>query len=252
MGTWSVKPFDNDSALDWLSELENSASYFLSYPMQKVLESETPFSSDSEEAIASAAIVIAAANESIKSIPKEAKKWILEYGFVPERYHLINAADALNKISTNSELLDLWCEAGDGERFRAVINGMLLQLESIDLANLPKREPKPRPIPRSLAKLVEHPDLLTNPVIRKRINSKLKNISDFSNGSEDTEWETPLCLMIRSGLTDEAHYLLDNGVDPTLIGASGSALAWASREGNLCLFTKIFDKISASSPNKIQ
>ncbi|OUS24806.1 hypothetical protein A9Q99_23735 [Gammaproteobacteria bacterium 45_16_T64] len=86
MGAWGEKPYENDSAYDWLNELGSSKdSQFLLSTLRKGIGAEILDSTECEEIMAAAAIVNAASFEKLKGIPKEAKDWIKKIAFVPNK-----------------------------------------------------------------------------------------------------------------------------------------------------------------------
>ena len=67
-------------------------------------------------------------------------------------------------------------------------------------------------------------------------------MKDISKASEETNWETPLCLMIRNRLFQEVEDLLELGANPNSSGTTGSALSQACKINNLHLAELLISK----------
>ncbi len=126
MGTWSNKPFGNDTALDWLAGLEDSGQgeQIIVDSLNAVVPVSEIVADIAEEAIVAAAIVAAASVPKVSGIDQDAKAWITKAAFSPNREVKQLALEALVKIVSDSELKTLWQEGGG-------LNGWLKEVEKI-------------------------------------------------------------------------------------------------------------------------
>ncbi|BFM13518.1 hypothetical protein R50072_36710 [Simiduia litorea] len=139
MGAWSEDNFGNDDAGDWVWGLEKSKGLdTLLAPIRSVLSEndylESPICS---EALAACEIIAAAVTGDESLIPQEAKNWLgkkqgLIFGSKPniEVAHSKMALEAVKKITSGSELQELWEENGENKTWRAVQNTLIAKLEN--------------------------------------------------------------------------------------------------------------------------
>lgn len=100
MGAWSNKPFGNDTALDWLADLERqcNAHLLIEQALEKITAEEDVDAPEAEEAIAAVAVVSAACVEPVGAIYKDAKTWITSTGFVPDKNLLALSKSAIATV----------------------------------------------------------------------------------------------------------------------------------------------------------
>jgi uncharacterized membrane protein YccC len=132
MGTWGTGPFDDDQAADWVWELQKAKDWgVVMTALQRAADAaadaylEAP---DGQIAWAAAAVV-AAADDAGVTAPEEVSRWLASHRAdrPPDARSL--AARALQRITSNqSELVELWEEAGD-EEWRANIKRLAEQLQ---------------------------------------------------------------------------------------------------------------------------
>mgnify|MGYP000496750616 CR=1 FL=1 len=212
MGTWGEKPYENDSAYDWVNELEGSKDEaFLYETLKKGKSSKILDSPECEEIVAAAALVNSASLEKLKGIPKEAKDWIKKIGFVPNKGLIDISIKSLSVVIEGSELLNLYRESKRDKQWIKCTKPILESLESIDTQLLPERKPKPVSIPRVLYKLVQREDLFSNPEIRKRIKSRLNKLENIDQAISETDNLPPVAFLAKYGLLEEVLFLVDNG-----------------------------------------
>lgn len=216
MGSWSIKPFGNDSALDWFAGLEETkdSCNSISETIDLILNNYDGCATKAEEATAAIAIVAAASISPIGSLNKNAKTWIAKTAFVPTSDMVNKASNALSIISTKSELFDLWEETNS---FKTWLNDLKnIQNTLTQAQELPKRKPKKKVMPRLLYKQIEfykeNPDIL----LRDKIFDKINSIKDVNVGGNYTDHSTPLSLVVKHGLEEETKLLLTKGADPNI------------------------------------
>jgi len=121
MGAWNHGPFDNDDASDFLYALEES-----SQPLLLLQESLTAAAScatylevpEGSAAIASAAVVATSWSGRVQSVSDDLSARISKLGLARDVIAPLVplASAALTRVSQeNSELLELWTEAGEAE-----------------------------------------------------------------------------------------------------------------------------------------
>ncbi len=218
MGTWSIKPFGNDTALDWLNDLRISQNgrTLLINTIDSILENYDGSSEKAEEAMAAISIISASTNDPVKGTNTEAKSWINYSGFVPDYSLIEKALTALEIITTKSELFDLWEESDSLKSWLKDAGNIKNVLLSSNEKGLPHRKPRKKGVPRSLYKLLEHYEINPEEKIREKIFQKIKALKDVNEANTETDYTLPLTLVSKYGLLDETKHLLGSGADPNL------------------------------------
>lgn len=124
MGAWGAGVFENDDAADWVWELEDdengsvviaALSEIVDTPVDDYIEAP-----EASNALAAAEIVAAARGHHGAELPSEAREWIRVNAARVDAAWLALAAGAVERISIDSELKELWDEAGSDEWPRVV------------------------------------------------------------------------------------------------------------------------------------
>ncbi|WP_285571842.1 MULTISPECIES: DUF4259 domain-containing protein [unclassified Streptomyces] len=121
MGTWDIGPFDNDTAADFSSALDDAASEARESMIRSAIKRAADSAdhldaSDGEQAVAAAALVVAQ--------HPDGEPTCSDYGPskpLPELPADLRplAVDALDQaVSDLSELAELWAQAPDGSKWR--------------------------------------------------------------------------------------------------------------------------------------
>jgi len=215
MGVWSSKPFGNDTALDWVARLEGSPDeHFVTACIERGLGSPSKLDScECEEVVAAAAIIAAAAQERIRGVPEEAKRWIRQTGFVPKRELMKRALRALKCIMEDSELKVLVVETGSPGPWIRQMQGLQSLLRAALGGESPRRKPKPQGLPRALHKLVRLVNGCQDPKVVARVNDKLVKLDDVDEASAGTGYQPPILLAAEFGFIEGVRLLLDRGAD---------------------------------------
>lgn len=126
-------PFDNDDALDWMWELEESNSTAILESALKDVTSSLIYISAPEcsRAIAAAEVVAALAGNSRADLPTEVVAWIRANNLVTnaELIALATKAVTLVRDSSKSELAELWRDSGSYyDEWHADLSGLLKRL----------------------------------------------------------------------------------------------------------------------------
>jgi hypothetical protein len=119
MGAWGVKTFENDYAQDWLELLINQSSKKMIIEALYEINTNDEYLEAPECSIALAAIDVIARSNSLKleDLPEELVLWITKkHGFFRKliRFNteeIILAINVLKKITSSSELKELWEES---------------------------------------------------------------------------------------------------------------------------------------------
>lgn len=132
MGAWGTGPFANDDASDWVWSLDDASdtgplrerlSLLVNLDSEEYLESP-----DCSEAIAAAAVIgmlnTGQANHEDESVDGFLKRCTAR----PDRELLTIATTALDRIESNSELLDLWKESNDLQDWQSELQTIRNQL----------------------------------------------------------------------------------------------------------------------------
>jgi hypothetical protein len=212
MGTWSAKPFGNDTALDWLNLLKQSADEaVLLRTFETALDqSVVPDADAAAEAIAAAQVVLAAFSEPMGKLPSEARKWVVRMGYVPSKLSLSKATSAISRCLEDSELRDLWHESGTFSRWEKEVLAQLTELDEAKWRTPPVREPLQPRIPKALHKLIELVQPHEAGTVRRKLWDKLDALEDVNAPLEGTT-RPLLCLLAKQGLVPEAALLIDKG-----------------------------------------
>jgi hypothetical protein len=131
MGAWGCGSFENDYALDWVADLEDHEDLsFLSGTFDELLNAadgypETP---ECSAAIAAAEFLAALGGRPSTHFPDDFEDWIAERK-CPNADLFGKARKAIEVVSSNSELKDLWEEAGELQQWREVVKDLHSRLD---------------------------------------------------------------------------------------------------------------------------
>ncbi|MEH8016264.1 DUF4259 domain-containing protein [Rheinheimera muenzenbergensis] len=117
-GTWGVGSFENDSASDWVYELEQKkGSGKLLDTIRAVFTPQYIEVDTCSSAIAAAEVVASIKSGNYEPLPESLKKWALENKDVyePEMSKFTLQALQICKNTKKSELAQLWSESGAEE-----------------------------------------------------------------------------------------------------------------------------------------
>jgi hypothetical protein len=115
MGAWGFDSFENDDALDWVATLTESHDFSeIDTVFEAILENDNDYleAPDCSVALAAAEVVAALNGKGSKSLPEEIIEWIKNKP-KPSSGLIKNAQLVIDKIQTESELLELWKENED-------------------------------------------------------------------------------------------------------------------------------------------
>jgi hypothetical protein len=120
MGTWGTGPFDDDGASDWAWELQEAQDWgVVEVALRRAAEVGTDTyleAPDGQVAWAAAAVVAAADNPSAVTLPDDVTKWLDVHREARPPGARPLALQAVQRVlADNSELVELWQEAGQDE-----------------------------------------------------------------------------------------------------------------------------------------
>ena len=120
MGAWVASAFENDDALDWVSELEDGAVDLVRAGLA-VTQVDYLESPDGSVSIAAAEVVAAAVGNPAGSLPASVTRWVDAHGASVANAEVVLALAALDRVTAeNSELAELWAESDDREWSQSV------------------------------------------------------------------------------------------------------------------------------------
>ena len=132
MGAWATDSFANDDALDWLQDfVEQPAIEMLRDTLEHVTAldaGEYLEAPDCGEAIAAAEIVAALSGKPSTKLPDDLKTWLAtDHGLNTTALRAIALA-AIERITENSELQELWDESDSNAEWPAEMSDLARRL----------------------------------------------------------------------------------------------------------------------------
>jgi hypothetical protein len=120
MGTWGTGPFDDDGASDWAWELQEAQDWsVVEAALRGAAEVGTDAyleAPDGQVAWAAAAVVAAVDDPLAASLPDDVRKWLdLHREARPSATRPLALRAVQRVLADNSELVELWQEAGEDE-----------------------------------------------------------------------------------------------------------------------------------------
>jgi Domain of unknown function (DUF4259) len=123
MGTWGNGPFDDDSASDWVWELEEATDWGV---VETALRGAAEVGADDYleapdgQVAWAAAAVVAAVDDPAISVPENVASWLGRYRESrPSEIRGLGVKAVQRVLGANSELGELWQEAGEESTWRA-------------------------------------------------------------------------------------------------------------------------------------
>jgi len=124
MGAWGTGHFDNDTALDWVCELESSEGLAaLWQAVEAAMVEEYVDSDEGAEALAAMEVIASLRGGVQGHLPEEAENWLKAHSTVavPENL-LLRCREALARIaSEESELQELWAETESYDEWKQAV-----------------------------------------------------------------------------------------------------------------------------------
>jgi hypothetical protein len=127
MGAWGYKSFQNDSALDWLSDLIHGGAPVLGAALDAIGE-EYVEADEASAALAAAEIVAAALGKGDDRLDEDAATWLKENRDAARKVNPARARQAVERVFAKSELRELWDESGAATEWHADVRELLERL----------------------------------------------------------------------------------------------------------------------------
>jgi hypothetical protein len=131
MAAPGVGNFENEDALDWVSELERAkSSSFIAETLRVVTERGDEYldANEASRALAAAEVVAALNHAGSLHLPVEVKQWISRHQVgSPSLTQL--ALKAVQRIETASELSEMWDESERADEWYEVLENLEARLE---------------------------------------------------------------------------------------------------------------------------
>lgn len=131
MGAWGIGNFENDTALDWVGALQDAddPAAFIAVTLQRVVAETDYLDADAScEALAAAEVVAARLDTPAADFPDELRSWLGESTRFESTSLVEEANNAVLRITTDSELKDLWEESEDLDEWQALQQNLLSRL----------------------------------------------------------------------------------------------------------------------------
>lgn len=114
MGAWGTNSFENDTASDWVYELAEGGSPKTLAEAFDVERAKVLDGADGEVVIAASEVVLALAGDFSEGLPTEVRDWGATHSELSAGVFRSECIEALDRVlGPDSELLELWSEAGD-------------------------------------------------------------------------------------------------------------------------------------------
>ncbi|HMT28550.1 MAG TPA: DUF4259 domain-containing protein [Bacteroidia bacterium] len=115
MSNLGISNFDTETASDFISDIAMNGYGLIAIAIDRMNDEENdPSLIDCEETLVAAELVAAAVGTPAHDLPEDAREWVVTFlpkgSFENQEMVLLKekAADAIDKIVTDSELRDLW------------------------------------------------------------------------------------------------------------------------------------------------
>lgn len=131
MGAWGVRNFENDEAMDWVAELEQSEdASVIEEALRFVAEGRDEYVEAPEACRALAAAEVVAALNGVGSpdLPDKIKQWISRHPVGDQSLSRL-ALRAVKRVKTASELKELWDESENVAEWYGVIRDLEARLK---------------------------------------------------------------------------------------------------------------------------
>ncbi len=129
MGTWGFGAFENDAALSWIGDLEDSKDLsVLDASLQAVINTSVPGETECCEAFAAAEVVAALHKAPSMMLPNGVLDWIDSNPNLTDALRE-KAIEALEVVLSDSELRDFWAEEDDLDVWKEELEDLLQRLK---------------------------------------------------------------------------------------------------------------------------
>jgi hypothetical protein len=131
--TWGIKPFENDVAMSWLTELKSAGADSIANALKRVNDEKSgQVPADvCSSAIAAASIVAAARDGGTELLDPDASAWLQASGFKPDGKLSKQAKTAVQTCrgASRSELYMYWMAMTDAPAWIDTVKTLMKRLE---------------------------------------------------------------------------------------------------------------------------
>ncbi|AEW02879.1 hypothetical protein A4D02_02510 [Niastella koreensis] len=129
MGSWGFTNFDNDTAQDFVAEVEEGGIDRIVSAIEVIKSIDEDAYLDSDlcaEALAAIEYIATAKGHMAEDFPEDAEDWVNAHKAQLQiiRGIVVKCQQAIDRIKNNSELKDLWEETEDFENWKKVLDDL--------------------------------------------------------------------------------------------------------------------------------
>jgi hypothetical protein len=144
MSAWGISTFENDDAVDWTYELEESENLGLVVDSLNAVADVKDTGLDARlcaRGLAAAEVVAELTRDQTTvgtrppkggrlHLPAEVIAWVADHSHLNARPYTRLASEAVERVRAHSELQSLWAEAGDAAAWQAELDGLAARLRA--------------------------------------------------------------------------------------------------------------------------
>lgn len=131
MGAWGHRTFENDSALDWMGDLQDGDASLIGETLDAINHAPDDAYLEVDEAssaLAAAELVAAALGRGEGRLTEEGVEWLKEHRDDVRAIGATRARQAVERLYQSSELRELWNENGPDTEWHADVRELLKRL----------------------------------------------------------------------------------------------------------------------------
>jgi hypothetical protein len=130
MGAWGAGSFENDDAMDWVDTLvEASTVEVLADSLKPALTPRSYLEAPEASVVVAAAEVVAAALGSpVGNLPADVTDWVATHAADFDGGIEADAIRAIDRVTSDSELRELWEESDTAEEWKAAVTDLRSRL----------------------------------------------------------------------------------------------------------------------------
>jgi hypothetical protein len=132
MGAWGTGAFENDTASDWVWELEDGGIDAIESALDDAIHSSDLYGPTDVEAIAAAEIVAAAIGRPLAGLREDIATLVMGVAPSVTPEHAARARTAVERVLNASELAELWAETDDDADWRGLVEDLIRRLTAPD------------------------------------------------------------------------------------------------------------------------
>jgi hypothetical protein len=144
VGSWGVASFENDAACDWFLIVEEAPDpgAVMAAAIDDVLSAAESLELDlCCEAIAAAELCACCAGQLADRLPDQIQGWVHANPHGPHADEIDLAVQAVSRVREDSELRELWEEAGDCPHWLAEVDDLVSRLGRSSAGSPPSLSP---------------------------------------------------------------------------------------------------------------